>query len=60
VENEMKWTLAWISYQEKNWENRSKDANDKKLDGHRCYAEKQLIVWRTMKKQFYDDWSNIV
>jgi beta-galactosidase beta subunit len=55
----MKWTLAWFSYQERKWQERSEDASNKELEGHKCYAEKQIFVWGMMKKHFQDDWAGI-
>jgi hypothetical protein len=59
VENEMKWTLLWFSYHERNWEKRSEDAGTKGLEGHRCYAEKQAIVWRMIRNHFEKDWEKV-
>jgi hypothetical protein len=59
VENEMKWTLAWFSHQEKKWKERSEDAGGSGLEGHKCYAEKQLFIWGMMKKHFQDGWVEI-
>ena len=56
VENEMKWTISWIGYHEKQWKKRLKEVDKKDLAGHRCYAEKQMSVWRMVKKHFQEDW----
>jgi hypothetical protein len=58
VENEMKWTLEWFSNQEENWKRRVDWAKDKKLEGHKCYAEKQINLWKRMKERCKNTWDN--
>jgi hypothetical protein len=56
VENEMKWTMSWFSYQENRWRERAEWAEDEKLEGHRCYAEKQIYIWKKMTEKCLDAW----
>jgi hypothetical protein len=48
VKNEMMWTLAWFEKQEREWKRRALWAETHRMHGHRCYAEKQVIMWRKM------------
>jgi hypothetical protein len=56
----MKWTVSWFLYQEKRWEERSEDADSRGLEGHKCYAEKQILAWRMIKDHFENDWVGTV
>jgi predicted dithiol-disulfide oxidoreductase (DUF899 family) len=58
VENEMKWTLEWFTNQEENWKRRVEWAKDEKLEGHMCYAEKQINLWQRMKERCKNTWGN--
>jgi hypothetical protein len=59
VKNEMTWTLLWFERQEREWERRAFWAETHSMQGHRCYAEKQVIMWRKMHDavMVLDGWS---
>jgi hypothetical protein len=56
VENEMKWTIAWFFSQEEKWKKRADWAKTEKLEGHKCYAEKQVYIWEKMKEKCKKEW----
>jgi hypothetical protein len=56
VENEMKWTIAWFLYQEERWKKRVDWAREMNLEGHRCYAEKQVYSWEKMRERCQETW----
>lgn len=56
VNNEMKWTMKWFSTQEERWNERAGWAKDQELDGHKCYAEKQVYLWGKMWEKCIEAW----
>jgi hypothetical protein len=56
VKNEMQWTKLWFIAQEKRWEERVIWARESKLEGHECYAKKQVCFWEKMRNRCEDAW----
>jgi predicted choloylglycine hydrolase len=52
----MKWTIAWFLNQEERWKKRAEWAKNEKMEGHKCYAEKQVYVWEKMKDKCKQTW----
>jgi hypothetical protein len=52
----MKWTIAWFFSQEEKWKKRADWAKTEKLEGHKCYAEKQVYIWEKMKEKCKKEW----
>jgi hypothetical protein len=56
----MKWTLAWYALQENKWKQRALSAETLHKLGHRCYAEKQVIMWGRMNSVATAAWGPIL
>ena len=56
VRHEMRWTLAWFEKQESEWQRRALFSGAEHLPGHKCYAEKQMIMWKKMRDRAAENW----
>ncbi|KAG1864548.1 hypothetical protein C8R48DRAFT_601716, partial [Suillus tomentosus] len=50
VEHEMTWTLGSFNYKRATWLGRGQNAQDKKQEGHVCYAGKQASMFQRLYK----------
>jgi len=60
VRYEMTWALKWYAYQQRDWERRANWAEMRHLCGHRCYAEKQVVMWRQMGDTATTAWDGML
>jgi hypothetical protein len=60
VRYEMTWALTWYAYQRREWERRAVWAEMQHLSGHRCYAEKQVVMWRRMGDTAATAWDHML
>jgi hypothetical protein len=51
VKKEMEWTMNWLERQVMEWQKRGNKSGEEGLRGHKCYAEKQQVMWSTMLEQ---------
>jgi hypothetical protein len=59
VKHEMKWTIAWFSYQQRVWKKREEWATEQGLLGHGGYATKQVLHWTKMIETNQECWKDI-
>jgi hypothetical protein len=60
VKHEMTWTLSWFANRESEWKRRSVWADTEHKPGHKCYAEKQIILWRRMHTTAELAWESVL
>ena len=56
----MTWTLSWFDKQKGEWERRAHQSADEHMPGHKCYAEKQVIMWKKMHDVAAEKWNSIL
>ena len=48
LEHELKWTMLWFDHQKTLWAKRADESEQMVLQGHACYAWKQVQLWEKM------------